>query len=218
MDMIRTLILKFFKPQFVAAQAKKPSGLFGTQMMLSLFNQGNHALNLFMHRVLAPSQGENILEIGFGSGKWLPLLVKQVAPGKVVGVDFSPDLIKRAIRKFKSLVQTGQLEFRHASLSQLPFPDRSFHKICTANTLYFWPEPVKDMLELKRVLKPGGKLVIGFRTKEQMDKLPLTQYGFTKYTEQQAIELAKQAGFQQVEVMSQEESEGMVSYCLIGYK
>jgi SAM-dependent methyltransferase len=49
---------------------------------------------------------------------------------------------------------------QHGSVSHLPFPDDSFDLVTAVETHYYWPEPVADMREILRVLKPGGRLVV----------------------------------------------------------
>jgi ubiquinone/menaquinone biosynthesis C-methylase UbiE len=55
-------------------------------------------------------------------------------------------------RANKQLIEAGQVEIRHGSVSSLPFSDSEFD--------YYWPDLVADMKEVLRVLKPGGTLMI----------------------------------------------------------
>jgi len=58
------------------------------------------------------------------------------------------------------LIKAGRVEIRQASVSQLPFPDGNFDLVTAVETQYYWPDLVKDMQEILRVLKPGGTLII----------------------------------------------------------
>jgi SAM-dependent methyltransferase len=72
---------------------------------------------------------------------------------------------------------------------------KTFDKIFTINTLYFWESPDAYLNELHRILKPGGKLLITYAEEESMDKLPFTSYGFTKYSPDKFEKLIKNSKF-----------------------
>ena len=52
------------------------------------------------------------------------------------------------------------MEIKQASVSQLPFPQEKFNLVTAVETQYYWPDLVKDMQEILRVLKPGGRLIV----------------------------------------------------------
>lgn len=52
------------------------------------------------------------------------------------------------------------MEIRQAPVSHLPFPEDKFDLVTAVETQYYWPSPVRDMQEILRVLKPGGKLIV----------------------------------------------------------
>jgi ubiquinone/menaquinone biosynthesis C-methylase UbiE len=58
------------------------------------------------------------------------------------------------------LVEEGHVEIKHASVSQVPFPDERFNLVTAVEAQYYWPDLPNDMLEILRVLKPGGTLII----------------------------------------------------------
>ena len=64
--------------------------------------------------------------------------------------------------------------------------------------IYFWPNPSANAKELLRVLKPGGKLLIGYRGKDCMDQLELAKYNFEKYKIEDVENLINSAGFNKV--------------------
>jgi ubiquinone/menaquinone biosynthesis C-methylase UbiE len=65
-----------------------------------------------------------------------------------------------ARRVNKALVEQGRVELEHGSVSDLPFPDDAFDLATAFETTMFWPNPVEDLREVRRVLKPGGTLLI----------------------------------------------------------
>lgn len=203
---------------FIAKQLKKPSGFIGTQLIGRLMNIGNHSLHIFMLDLLKIQPKDHVMELGFGGGRLLRMIAKEVKQGLVVGVDFSQDMVQQATKRNQRLIQAGLIVIEHASIESLPFPDNHFDKICTANTLYFWPQPEENIKELQRVLKPGGRLVIGFHTQEQMENMPAPQTKeFTLYKESEVQQLLESTGFTQIQILSQE-SKWMESFCGIAVK
>ncbi len=101
--------------------------------------------------------------------------------------------------------------------SALPFDNESFDKLCSTNTLYFWKEPDKNFSEMFRVIKSGGKIVIGFRDDKQMSNLNLSTDVFSYYSQDDVVNLLSEAGFADAHI---EEKEGIpfVSYCAVANK
>lgn len=85
------------------------------------------------------------------------------------------------------------------------------------NTIYFWPDPETDLKEIYRVLKPDGKLIVTFRSKERMEKLELTKHGFKLYEPKEAVQFVSHAGFKNVSVNSAND-RNLDVYCLIAFK
>jgi ubiquinone/menaquinone biosynthesis C-methylase UbiE len=78
----------------------------------------------------------------------------------VYGVDYAKGSVAASCGKSAQLIKTGQVEIKQASVSQLPFLEDKFHLVTAVETQYYWPDPVKDMQEILRVLKPGGTLIV----------------------------------------------------------
>jgi len=70
--------------------------------------------------------------------------------------------------------------------------------ITTTNTLYFWSDKELTIQELKRVLKPEGKLLIGYRSRNCMSQLKVTKYNFEIYDAHGVEDLLNQAGLSEV--------------------
>jgi ubiquinone/menaquinone biosynthesis C-methylase UbiE len=80
--------------------------------------------------------------------------------GMLYGVDYAKGSVAASRGKNAELIKAGGVEIRQASVSHLPFPDAKFDLVTAVETQYYWPDPVKDMQEILRVLKPGGTLII----------------------------------------------------------
>ena len=128
-----------------------------------LMAAGNANLNDLAVDALEPKWGESILEIGFGPGVALAEVARRIGNGFVAGVDPSETMIKQATRRLRALVASGRVELRRGTISSLPFESARFDRVLSVNTIYFWPAPRLDLIEVRRVLRLGGHLVLGFR-------------------------------------------------------
>ncbi|SDC91150.1 class I SAM-dependent methyltransferase [Pedobacter soli] len=136
-----------------------------------------------------------ILEIGHGNGAHIENLLKQANDIQYFGADISETMIAAAKRINSAYIESGQVSFQHTNGQTLPYADASFDGTFTVNTIYFWQNPNAYLLEIKRVLKPGGKLVLCFADKTFMEKLPFTPYGFTLYGLEKVQQLLAESGF-----------------------
>ncbi len=138
-------------------------------------------------QILAPTAGEAVLDLGVGGG-WLS--ARLIAAGcDVTGVDPSPDVLVRARRRMPA----GR--FLEGRGEALPLADAAVHKAASVNTLYFWPGLDPPMAELARVLKPGGRLVLGFQTAEAVRAWSGHVHGFRTWETVEVVQAATRAGF-----------------------
>jgi SAM-dependent methyltransferase len=119
-------------------------------------------------------------DIGFGGGVGLRLLLEQVGDGGVVhGVEIADDMLARAQSRFPAEVQSGRLRLARGSLTALPLDDASLDAAITVNTVYFVADLDAACAELARVMRHGGRAVIGIGDPDAMQRMPFTAYGFT---------------------------------------
>lgn len=212
-------------PQEIAAQLRKPEGEAGIAIG-DLMNKGNEAINLTTYKKLELKDNEHLLEIGMGNGKFIPHTLSLAENLSYTGLDFSKTMVTSAINYNKEIIENGSVSILEGSIEKIPFPEASFDKVCTINTLYFWPNPLENSKELLRVLKPEGKLIVAIRPKEIMDAMEITKYGFTKYMGEDAQKLLIEAGFKNVtfEILEEpdykfdENSTKLQGCFVIGYK
>lgn len=100
-------------------------------------------------------QGERVLEVSFGTGL---LLTQYAGKFKVYGIDYNPKMV--AISK-KNLKNKGiSATLIQGNVESLPYENDSFDTVLNTMAFTAYPDAMKAMSELNRVLKPGGKLII----------------------------------------------------------
>jgi len=105
--------------------------------------------------------GETVLDVGCGTGAITRLAKKQVgASGRVVGLDASPEMIEAA--REKAAKAKLDIDFRLEPIERMSFPDASFDVVLSSFMIHHLPGDLKrlGLLEVRRVLKPGGRLLI----------------------------------------------------------
>ncbi|MBD2519025.1 methyltransferase domain-containing protein [Nostoc sp. FACHB-973] len=103
------------------------------------------------------SPQDTVLDVACGTGELERLLLTEHPTLKIVGVDISEEML--AIAQEKCSVYP-QVLFHTASASALPFADDSFDVIVSASSFHYFSDPLAALIEMKRVLKPNGKIVI----------------------------------------------------------
>lgn len=96
-----------------------------------------------------------VLEVGIGTGRSLPFYPDDVT---VTGIELSPEMLARARQRAG---ETGRaVDLREGDAQRLPFPDASFDTVLCALVLCSIPDPAAAIAEMRRVLVPGGRLLL----------------------------------------------------------
>lgn len=190
----------------IASQLRQPQGSEGIKVG-EIMNKGNHEMNMLAINALDVQDEETILELGMGNGKFVSEIVEKAHEVKYIGCDFSEQMIEEAKSNNKASLDNGQVTFKLSQANKLPVDDQSIDKVMTVNTIYFWEKPAETLAEFKRILKPNGKLIIGFRPKHEMEQYPMTKYGFNLYAEEDVEKLLSQNGFRSTRIRIEAESD-----------
>lgn len=100
-------------------------------------------------------EGARILEVGVGTGKNFPYYPNDA---EIVAVDFSDKMLRRA--KEKASKQKLKVALRQMDVQHLEFEDNSFDTVVASFAFCSVPDPVRGMIEVKRVCRPGGKVIL----------------------------------------------------------
>jgi len=149
--------------------------------------------------------GESVLDVGCGTGD-LTLLAKQRvgATGRVCGIDAGPEMIQVAQRK--ATQAHAEIEFRVEPIEALTFADQSFDVVLSSLMMHHLPDDLKPraLAELRRVLKPGGRLVIADfkRPTNHLSQglIGLMMHGHVQQGVEDLSGLLKTAGFNHIEI------------------
>jgi len=108
-------------------------------------------------------EGDKVLEIGFGTGQILLELAREVGErGEVHGIEISPKMLERAMGRVKKYGLSNRVSLRLGDARRLPYDDSTFDVVFNSYMLDLidTPEIPQILSEFKRVLKPGGRLVL----------------------------------------------------------
>lgn len=108
---------------------------------------------------LNPAPGDAVLEIGFGPGVGLELLSRRLTSGPVGGVDPSGAMMREAKRRNRAAIAEGRLKLVKTTADSMPWPDGTFDGAIAVNSVQLFDPLEVSVLEVARVLKPGGRFV-----------------------------------------------------------
>ncbi len=152
-------LLLFAVLLYTVNQVRKPTKWVG-RLFLWLMNMSHSSLTDWGLTHVQIEEHFTILDVGCGGGRTIEKLAALATKGMVYGVDYAKGSVAASRGKNAQLIQADRVEIKHASVSQLPFPEDTFNLVTAVETQYYWPDLVKDMQEILRVLKPGGTLIV----------------------------------------------------------
>ena len=100
--------------------------------------------------------GRSVLDVGSGGGAALNELAERYPEAKLAGCDVSPLAIETATALNAAHVKSGRMSFHLCGVPDLPFADGAFDTVFSVESLYFWPDALAGLKEIRRVLAPGG--------------------------------------------------------------
>lgn len=109
--------------------------------------------------------GERVLEVGYGPGTLLRLLADRSEADLIAGVDPSAVMRDQALRRCSAAVTGGRVSLGIGSADDTGYPDQSFDRVVSVNTVVFWEDLDAGLRELHRVLRPGGTLLVAFHSR-----------------------------------------------------
>ncbi|WP_083632538.1 class I SAM-dependent methyltransferase [Bradyrhizobium sp. NAS96.2] len=139
----------------------RPQGLLG-RLGGVIMARTNADCGAWVTDLLEVDPDDRVLEVGFGPGIVIQRLSSLVPAGSVAGIDASQEMVGQARARNATAVGDGRIDLRLGSVEHLPFDDASFDKALAINSMQVWPDAVAGLLEIRRVMKAGGKIALGF--------------------------------------------------------
>lgn len=103
--------------------------------------------------------GETVLDIGCGCGATTIEIAHLIGSlGAVTGIDISKAMLARARKRAASVNSVASLKFKMSDVTQHKFKKRSFDLAFSRFGVMFFPDPTKAFRNIRRALKPGGRL------------------------------------------------------------
>jgi ubiquinone/menaquinone biosynthesis C-methylase UbiE len=131
-------------------------GFYQDHILPSVIHLAMRQRNLAAYRSrVVPAAEGRVLEIGVGSGLNLPFYTQKAE--RVIGLDPSPKLLSMACQVKRPAL--SPVECIEGSAEAIPLEDRSVDTVVTTWTLCSIPDAQRSLREMRRVLKPGGRLL-----------------------------------------------------------
>jgi SAM-dependent methyltransferase len=151
----------------IGEQLRAPSGTSGV-LIGHLMDVANRVPIRSTINALAPGPLSRILEIGFGTGLAIRILLEAAPDCHVTGLDHSKAMIRAAAGRNRAAIAAGRVDLVHGKASRLPWPSETFDYVLAINVAYFFADAGSEMAEIHRVLRPGGKVALFVTERETM--------------------------------------------------
>ncbi len=143
--------------QSIVAQFGRPHGALGQLAGLIMAKRpSNIERNLWTLDLLDLKPGDHLLELGFGPGIAIQRAAEIIDEGHIVGVDHSETMLHQASKRNAGAIERGLVQLYLGTDETLPVFAYPFSKICSANVVQFWHDPVAVFRRLNALLAPGG--------------------------------------------------------------
>lgn len=186
--------------EYIGSQFGNPRGAFG-KICCVIMNIINRAMYISVANNANIHDNATVLDIGYGNGFLIQRLYRKNSyTTKIYGIDVSEDMLFTASKRNKKAIENEKVELLLGNCCDLPFDNQVFNVITSVNTIYFWPDTLKGLTEIHRVLKEDGVFYNAVYTKEWLKKLSYTKKGFTLFEKEQYVDLGIQAGFSNVSI------------------
>lgn len=139
----------------------RPRGILG-RLGGMVMARMNADFGVWVAGLLEIGSNDRVLEVGFGPGVVIERLARLALSGHIAGVDPSTEMVAQARARNSRAIHEGHVDLRLGSVESLPFDKESFDKTLAINSMQVWPRALAGLQEIRRVMKPGGRIALGF--------------------------------------------------------
>src|SRR5262245_13544170 len=175
-----------------------PTGRFGS-LVGHLMAFKNDKMNRFAVEMLDLKPDDQALEIGFGPGRTIQMMAERTIHGYVAGIDLSNVMVRQAARRNLDYIVNGRVELCQGSVANLPYEYGRFTKVLAVNNYQFWPNAEINLVEIQRVMRDGGLLVLCLRM-HSSNRFALA-HGFTEDAVAVVAGLVLWVGFRDIKIV-----------------
>ncbi len=139
----------------------EPEVMDGRAEALAYDTMDHTAVNAaFVQRLVDLRASGLMLDLGTGPGHQPPLICEAIPACRVVGVDLSIEMLRLAEGHRQRCRHAAAITYVQTDAKRLPFADATFDTVLSNTILHHIPEPEAVLREARRVLRPGGVLLI----------------------------------------------------------
>jgi SAM-dependent methyltransferase len=203
--------------KLIGKQLQYPRGFFG-KVLFAWMTPKTIAHARWTADLLDIQPEDQIIEIGFGNGANIKLLLQRAVRGFVTGVEISKTAIEMASKKNAKAISEGRVILHLAQGNALPSENNVFDKACSVATAYVIEDPGAVFKEMFRVLKPKGRAAVTFPVRENFMRFkPVATEGFYLHELAELEAAFRNAGFINCRT---ERNDGVKfgAHCTIGEK
>jgi SAM-dependent methyltransferase len=178
--------------------------------MVYVLNFFNRRGNRLVASALDVRRGHRVLEVGFGGGAAMPTTMAALkGNGVLCGVDLSADMARLVAERFRGTPGDVTPVLACGDVERLPLRSQTFDRAYAMHSHLYWPSPLTGIREMHRVLRPGGRMLLGMDVVSGVRLVRWFGRGYKPPYPDDLQELLCQAGY--VDVSSRKLTGGVVA-------
>jgi SAM-dependent methyltransferase len=181
-----------------ASQFKKPGGLFGNYFS-NLMENGNSRNYVVLINDLNIQPNDKILEIGYGPGTGIRLILEKCNSCFIHGIDFSKLMYRKASEQNRKSIFDKKVKLFLGDFLSFPIEPDYYDKVYCLNVIYFWDDLQIPLQKIKSALKSNGIFCFYMAHKDYLIKEKYSSSIFNKYSIEEVTSSLYEVGFCKVE-------------------